>query len=271
MRRSLILLPLLVVLALVGSAPATAAAQSGTANDEADVTTRHKKIRVCVHKRTRSARIVRVVNRCRRVETRMTWERFQETEDIANLVQTGPVGPQGPEGPQGPQGAQGNGGPVGPAGATGAQGERGERGERGETGAPGPVGATGPSDIYTTLGAGGASDGSEQTHATLTLPAGSYLLLGQANALSSSETGQFFVHCRLRDRGTEVDENTAQFEDVTSNVASGSRPDSANLMLNAAITTTGGAVTLTCRGFLGLPLISDVELTAIRTGALHVQ
>jgi hypothetical protein len=43
----------------------------------------------------------------------------------------------------------------------------------------------------------------------------------------------------------------------------------ANIVLIAPLVTTGGAVTLHCQGLLGLPLVGNVALTAIRTGALH--
>jgi hypothetical protein len=35
------------------------------------------------------------------------------------------------------------------------------------------------------------------------------------------------------------------------------------------LVTAGGPVTLRCQGFLGLPLVDNVQLTAIKTGALH--
>lgn len=259
----------LAVLALA-AVPGTAVAQSGGGDDDranAGVVTEYKKIRVCVHKKKKFARVVKTKQRCRDVEKRMTWERFSETEDVSTLVPS-QVGPPGPEGPQGEQGVPGPGGPAGPQGATGAAGAKGETGA---TGASGPAGPAGPSDIFTTTGSSGVASGVETTRATLTLPAGSYLLLGQANILSSSELGQFFVHCRLRDRGVQVDDNTVRFEDATSNADSGNRPDSANLLLTKPITTTGGAVTLSCIGFLGLPIVDDVQLTAIKTGNLVIQ
>jgi hypothetical protein len=131
------------------------------------------------------------------------------------------------------------------------------------------MGPIGPSDIYMTNGTAGQVGPAEQTLATLNLPAGSYLLLGQATALSSSEIGLYFVRCRLRDRGTQVVENGATIDDDHSNAATGSEPDMANIFMMAPLVTSGGAVTLHCHGILGLPLVGNVKLTAIRTGALH--
>lgn len=246
-------------LAFAGAASAATPSQSAPTQSGTATT----KTRICVVKKTKRARVVRVTERCLRHETRMTWRKYQEFATNSAASGDAVPGPQGLTGEQGSTGAQG---PQGAAGPAGPQGEKGERGEKGENGAAGPAG---PSDIYTTTGGLLATDGSEQTRATLTLPAGSYLILGQANVFSSSELGQFFVHCRLRHGVTQIDENTAQFEDVTSNADSGSRPDSANLLLTAPLVTSGGTVRLTCQGFLGLPLVDDVQLTAIKTGALH--
>jgi hypothetical protein len=204
----------------------------------------------------------------------MTWRKYQRFatnsaasgSDDAVVGLPGPQGLTGPQGPEGATGAQGAQGAQGPAGPAGPQGPKGDTGATGATGGQGPAG---PSDIYTTTGGLAATDGSEQTRATLNLPAGSYLLLGQANAFSSSEIGQFFVHCRLRHLGSQLDDNTALFDDQTTDADSGARPHSANIFLTAPLVTSGGPVTLTCQGFLGLPLIGDVQLTAIKTGALH--
>jgi hypothetical protein len=255
--------------ALVVAAPAASATPAASPEAApADAGRITVKTRVCVRKKTRRARVVRVKERCHRGELRMKWRRYrdlvEENAGSGNLV-PGPQGLTGPEGPAGPTGAQG------PAGPKGDAGERGERGETGPAGAIGPAGATGPSDIYTTTGATGAATGAEDTRATLSLPAGSYLLLGQATAFSSSQVAQWFIRCRLRDRGTAVTENSATVDDQVDEVAAGRplQPASANLLLVAPLVTSGGPVTLTCQGFLDLPLVGNVNLTAIRTGALH--
>jgi len=247
----------------VAAPPASAPAASGTTT---------VKTRICVRKKTRRARVVRVRERCRRGEVRMTWKRYRDLVDSSaasgDAVQgvPGPEGLTGPQGPAGPAGAQG---PAGPKGERGETGARGPQGERGETGPQGATGAAGPSDVYTTTGTGGAAGPAEDTRATLNLPAGSYLLLGQAQAFSSSEFGLYLVRCRLRDRGTQVAEDGATIDDDHADAATGAQPDVANIMLIAPLVTSGGAVTLHCQGILGLPLVGNVSLTAIRTGALH--
>jgi hypothetical protein len=171
------------------------------------------------------------------------------------------VGPQGPQGLQGPQGV------------AGAQGPLGDRGETGPAGSQGPAG---PSDIFTTTGSVGAPPvGSEDTRATLNLPAGSYLLMGQARALSASEVGLWFVRCRILSSGSPVAESSGSIDDQNDDTGdaidsgTATRPQIANMFMIAPLTTSGGPVTLRCQGILGLPLVDNVQLTAIKTGALH--
>ena len=249
------------LLAVVPSALAATPRQSEPVDEGTTVT----KTRVCVVKRTKGkrARVVRVTERCRRSETRMTWRRYQElVSRTAASSEEGVPGPQGLTGPQGPQGPQGATGPQGPAGP------QGQRGERGETGERGPIGPAGPSDIYTTTGSSGALDTVESTRATLNLPAGQYLLLGQARVFSSSTIGLMLVRCRIVNRDTHVTENGTTLDGDYDNDGSADAVE-ANLLLTAPLVTDGGAVTLRCRGILGLPLVDNVQLTAIKTGALH--
>ena len=74
-------------------------------------------------------------------------------------------------GPQGPQGIQGIQGPQGPTGATGSQGP---------TGPTGPAGASGVGHAYTVSTPGIVNlDNSFPTVASVTVPAGSYLIFGK--------------------------------------------------------------------------------------------
>ncbi len=141
------------------SLAATASAQQSNPTESATAVT---KTRVCVVKKSKRARVVRITEHCRRHETRMTWRRYQQfaTNSAAsgsgdNVV--GVPGPQGLTGAQGPQGATGAQGAQGATGATGATGPAGPQGAVGATGAQGAQGAAGPSDIYTTTGSAGAA------------------------------------------------------------------------------------------------------------------
>jgi hypothetical protein len=100
---------------------------------------------------------------------------------------TGPAGPAGPEGPQGPQGA------TGPAGATGPVGPAGPRGLTGATGPQGPAGpqgATGPSNGYQAVMPYATQRPSNDQLVTVvseTVPAGSYVVVGEATASNGSD------------------------------------------------------------------------------------
>jgi hypothetical protein len=260
-------------LAFAGAASAATPTQS-TPTESGTKTT---KTRICVVKKTKRARVVRVTEHCRRHETRMTWRKYEKfaTNSAASGsgdVAVGVPGPQGLTGDQGPQGATGVQGPQGVAGPAGPQGPQGDRGETGPTGAQG---VAGPSDIFTTTGSAGAVTGSEDTRATLNLPAGSYLLMGQARALSASEVGLWFVRCRILSSGSPVTESSGTIHDqdddngVTPDPGVPTRPQIANMFMMAPLTTSGGPVTLRCQGILGLPIVDNVQLTAIKTGALH--
>jgi hypothetical protein len=235
------------------------------------------KTRICVVKKTKRARVVRVTERCRRNETRMSWRTYQRYASNSAASSSGDVavgvpGPQGLTGAQGPQGATGA---QGAQGVAGPQGPAGPAGAKGDTGAQGAAGAAGPSDIYMTTGSSGAVTGGEATRATLSLPAGSYLLMGSARALSASEVGLWFVRCRIFSDATAVGESIGTIDDQTDDTGDAidggvaTKPQVANMFMMSPLTTGGGNVTLRCQGILGLPIVDNVQLTAIKTGALH--
>lgn len=98
-----------------------------------------------------------------------------------NWNQTGPTGPQGAAGPMGPQGAVGAMGPQGAVGPTGPQGAVGP------TGPQGPAGST---DAYANYGAPSfqrIEQGTTQTVASVTLPAGSYTLAATVTGTPSGD------------------------------------------------------------------------------------
>jgi hypothetical protein len=96
-----------------------------------------------------------------------------------NWNQIGPTGPQGAVGAMGPQGA------VGPTGPQGAVGPTGPQGAVGPTGPLGPAGST---DAYANYGATSfqrIEQGTTQTVASVTLPAGSYTLVATVTGIPS--------------------------------------------------------------------------------------
>jgi len=147
-------------------------------------------------------------------------------------VSAGPAGPQGPQGPAGPQGPQG---PQGPAGPTG------------------PTGATGPAGVgnaYQVRGGynggvtfSGTVSGNPQhaTLATLSLPAGTYLLSGKVSVSTwgSSNAGGS-VDCELW-VGTTAILDIVQFSGAPSSSTVGTIS-----LLGAYSLATGNSLLLTC-------------------------
>jgi collagen triple helix repeat protein len=96
----------------------------------------------------------------------------------------GPQGPQGIQGPQGPVGAVGPQGPTGPTGATG------------------PAGTSGFSHIYTATG-GVTLNNSQVPVASVTVPAGSYLVLAEGSLSNQDFGGSQTGNCQLADSNND--------------------------------------------------------------------
>jgi len=163
-----------------------------------------------------------------------------------------------------------------PAGKPGSAGSQGPAGAPGPAGPAGSAGPEGPSDGYVTTAAGGPSLGSfgtPTTLATLTLPAGSYLVTGQATLDNGSNTLSASVRCFLikpdgvtffSQTRTGLGLNTA-FDDIDTATPTGA------ITLPAA-----GAVTLRCgydatTGGSGTIVAFDRRLQAIKVATLTTQ
>jgi hypothetical protein len=96
------------------------------------------------------------------------------------------IGPQGPAGPQGPQG------PTGPAGPTGP------------TGPQGPAGANGVSHAWVGSGNDIPINNTQVTLASVTVPAGSYLIFAQAHVFNFDTSPQY-ANCKLTTPDGDVD------------------------------------------------------------------
>jgi hypothetical protein len=188
-------------------------------------------IHACVKKRSHTL----YTGRCKTGDKRLSWN------------QTGPSGPRGATGAQGPKGA------------TGAQGPKGA------TGAQGPAGPQGPSNGYSsyTVGAVGIpNDNAAHIVASLTVPAGSYMVIGKA-LISNSSAGQALDTCDLvppggrYNNGADIDESAAS-TDPANNVAE------ETLSLVGPLTTSGGTITLQCAGVVNGTSAYDRHLAAIK-------
>jgi len=102
---------------------------------------------------------------------RQVWTKTDCKAGESKYVLKAAAGPRGPQGPTGPKGA------AGVQGATGAAGAQGANGTAGLVGATGATGAQGPSDLYPGTLAQQMDVGDiVSTFATVTVPAGSYLV-----------------------------------------------------------------------------------------------
>jgi hypothetical protein len=177
------------------------------------------------------------------------------TQIIADAVNggggTGAAGGSGPAGPQGPQGAQGARGPQGPQGATG------------------PTGPTGPSDGYGFFDASEVSGGvgaTPTTVASVSVPAGSYVVNASVEASNTSMT-RVGVGCTFNFNSSVTYRSGAYLAP-----AGGDGASTQTLALNATTTLqSAGTIAVTCRVDTGDPAVTVFRrgLTAIEVGELH--
>jgi len=135
------------------------------------------------------------------------------------------IGPQGPMGPQGPTGA------TGPTGSTGP------------TGPQGPAGANGVGHAYVDSNDSAVTlDGSSPVVASVTVPAGSYLIFGKTNLFNNDGSGQT-ASCKLstgdivrtRLEAAPDGQDSVSLQDTALNV-----PDATTITMTCA-TFNGGA------------------------------
>jgi hypothetical protein len=150
------------------------------------------------------------------------------------------IGPQGPAGPQGPTGATG---PAGPSGPTGPQG---------------PAGANGVGHAYVDSKLEVALDNSFPVVASVTVPAGSYLIFGKAWLWNSDGSDQDGI-CKL----STGDETEARLG------AGGNAGwlQSMSLQDTALSVPDGTTITMTCATFNGFA--DNPKLTVIAVDAIN--
>jgi hypothetical protein len=157
-----------------------------------------------------------------------------------------------------PAGARGEPGPAGPAGPAG---------QAGETGAAGATGPRGPSDAFFD-----STDGSQDLGpnpgtlvASLSVPAGSYVITGRANAVNTgaaASTGD----CELFVGGTAVDQSLYELEGVADDV------NQVPVTVHAARTVNGQtSIQMLCEDLGGQVSANFRRLSAIRVETLTNQ
>jgi len=164
---------------------------------------------------------------------------------------------------QGPQGAQGAQGIPGLQGETGATGATGASGATGATGAAGQTGPAGTSDVYIArVGLGPRSSGHANSHTTVVVPAGSYLINGKATIINFDGDSQF-ADCRLS-TGDRTFVKVPDRENEGGTTADGymTMP-----VLDAATFAGAATIAMDCHIFNGA--IDDIVLTATKVTAIH--
>ena len=199
-------------------------------------------------------RIVDEGEACRSYETTLKWNQ---------------KGVKGDTGLQGIQGIQGVPGEPGEDGADGADGATGPRGEQGVAGPGGPVGpkgdkgdpgTSGLSDVYIarTRTVTGPNDTHVNSHTTVSVPAGSYLISGKA-MIANLDADQQFADCRL---STGDSMFLAVAEGVESVAGHAAIP-----LLDAASFGAPTTISMDCHIFDGA--IQNIVLAATKVGAVH--
>jgi hypothetical protein len=150
------------------------------------------------------------------------------------------IGPQGPVGPQGPPG------PTGPAGPTGP------------TGPQGPAGANGVGHAYVDGNGSVTLDNSFPVVASVTVPAGSYLIFGKAELLNFDGSDQD-ASCAL---------STGDTTTVRLGGAVSAGCNESISVQDTAVNVPGGTtITMTCATFNGSA--RTTKLTAIPVDAIN--
>ena len=165
-------------------------------------------------------------------------------------------GPKGDPGPQGPQGEKGNTGAQGPEGPAGPQGPQGPKGD---AGAPG---AAGTSDVYIKRQSGFVTgDFHVNTHTTLDVPAGSYLINGKASIQNDDYDGSQPADCRLS-TGDRTDVELADADPLPSH-----HPEVSVAVLDAVTFSSPATIAMDCHIYKGS--IRDITVTATRVTKIH--
>lgn len=182
-----------VVAALVGTATAGGLAFGAGSSEPATIT-------ACV---ARSDGAVRVpaATRCKASERRLRWNSAGKRGATGARGATGTPGALGPAGPAGPAGAPGERGTPGATGPPGAQGPQGAPGAQGATGS---AGASGTQSVVIQHNEPVTVLTAQRDVSSVTLPAGSWLLVAHVGAASRS-TGYARLECRLTTPEGELD------------------------------------------------------------------
>jgi len=188
----------------------------------------------CVVHKTGAMKVVAKLTKCASGQYKISWNKL------------------GPQGQPGTPGSPGTPGPPGPPGPPGAPGQPGTPGAPGAPGAPGPAGVV--NGFATDQGTTPLST-SATTVASLSLPAGKYILNASATLEVLQGVGDE-VQCHLADSSSAI----ASVQDQVTGLSS--------LSLTGA-SSVGGTVSMKCSDSAGGAVIDSANLTAIPVAALN--
>lgn len=157
---------------------------------------------------------------------------------------------------------------TGTAGSNGSNGSNGTNGTNGTNGAPGSNGtngtngAAGPSNGYIDKPSQSSLDGTDKVIATLTLPAGKYIVSGKVIIQRGGVGGE--TDCYLRLDGTSID----SFYNI---LAASPNPGYVGGLAGLAsiATTATSTVTMTCRDVATTAIAAAPVLSAIKVATLN--
>lgn len=163
------------------------------------------------------------------------------------------------------RGGTGPTGATGPAGPTGDAGPKGDPGPKGDTGAQGPPGVT---EVDIGGNAFQALSSSYAAIATVTVPAGSYLVQAKTTVFTHSQNTTAHVDCIV---GPVVGPDPSDLDEA------GATLNAVPSLFSAEVIGLSGAATyaaqttliLSCKDVLGSANIDDARIWAIRTATLN--
>jgi hypothetical protein len=211
------------------------------------------KIRAC-YDRAGNLRVVDGWQGCRHSETPLWWDQHALRGPKGDKGDPGARGLQGPAGPAGPQGDKGDPGP---------QGDPGPPGPEGPQGPPGPAGTGGGALPLGLHGTPGGTDAvltafpDLTTVATLTLPAGTYLVLtGGSVSLQGTAGAQGLGVCRISGPTRRLSSSDVPF----------AGPQAALSLTAWSQSTAQTDVRLECATTAGSMSVSGATLYAVQVG-----
>lgn len=153
-------------------------------------------------------------------------------------------------------------------GATGPRGPKGAKGAKGATGDKGATGPAGPSDVYAAGNAAGAMSGSYTQVASVTVPAGDYLLQAKTTIFATAAESAAIAACQIAPTATggpgTWDQTRVSLPEITGEVTS---QDVA--LAGADSFGSAQSVVLACRTESGTTSFDDARVWAIKVGAVH--